>query len=78
MSETADKIREAVYEVYGKGAMADGLIEDLAKRIDACEPVVTEGDALRRSDTIFKTCWNWFSGGSTAELATQDIEESLL
>jgi hypothetical protein len=58
---------------YGQNAMAYGLAEDLIKKM----PDWNEEDREERERQIMLTCWNWFSGGGTAEIVAHQIKMAL-
>lgn len=75
---TYEKILPIVTEIYGDGIMAEGLAKQLAEKVEDFDPSEFDyhGDE-QREDMIRLTCWNWFSGGGTAEIAAERIEEAL-
>lgn len=78
MTDTQKTIAPIVYETYGNSQMAKALIVDLAKKIDGYQPQADDGDYGRsREYVIHMTCWNFFSGGTTAESVARKIEEAL-
>lgn len=73
MTTNADAAITAIIEdTYGKAAMPKALAADLIKKL----PTWDESDRDREYE-IMLTCWNWFSGGSTAESVARRIEEAL-
>lgn len=75
---TEDTIRPILTKTYGDGSMPRALATHLAEKIDAWpdsgQP--TYG-AETREDMIRLTCWDWFSGGGTAEGVARQIEAAL-
>lgn len=65
-----DVIAPIITEIYGSSTMAQGLIDHLAEKI-------ANYDGPNREQTVLTTCWDWFSGGSTARLVAQLIEDAL-
>lgn len=63
VKEIADAIRPTVTSVYGESPAALALADDLAGRI------ADNAD----EDTIMRTCWMWFPGGTTAQTAARQI-----
>lgn len=77
--EIFSTIRPILGETYGDGSMVDALAIDLSERIERWNdhPSQPSYEDRTREDMIFQTCWNWFSGGSTAESVAKQIEEAL-
>jgi hypothetical protein len=71
---TRDRIKPAIVRTYGASPMAHSLAAHLADRIDTWEPRYPDET---RENMIRETCWNWFSGGSTATIAARRVEEAL-
>ena len=71
---TAEKIRPIIESTYGKGPLAQELIEYLEKQIDNFTPRY-EDDS--REDMVMQTCWTWMTGGTTAEAVAKEIEAAL-
>lgn len=69
-TELSSRVRPIVLETYGRSGMATALVGHLAERIAAYE-----GDDRERM--VRDVCWNWFSGGTTAEGVARRIEASL-
>lgn len=63
-------IRTVVTNRYGRNPMANGLADDLIEKIPGW-------DKDDRERQIMLTCWNWFSGGSTAEVVAHQIKMGL-
>jgi hypothetical protein len=78
MSNTASIIAPIVIDTYGDNVMAAALVERLAEKIDTWpdSPQPRYGSRTRE-DMVRLTCWDWFSGGSTAECVAEDIEAAL-
>lgn len=68
-----DKITSIVTGRYGRNAMAEALAADLIEKI----PGWAENDREERERKIMLTCWDWFSGGSTAEIVADQIKMAL-
>ena len=65
-----DTLRPIIERTYGKSPMAQALADHLAVKI-----MDYDGDDRQRM--ILMTCWDWFSGGSTAEFVAERIEAEL-
>lgn len=72
---TLDVVLPIIESTYGRGSMPKALAEHLAEKIDAHSP--SERYHYSRETMIRDTCWNWFSGGSTAEHVAERIEAAL-
>lgn len=70
ITNTYNIVAPIVTKTYGPSAMAKGLAMHLSEKIDAYT-----GDDRERM--IMLTCWDWFSGGTTAEGVAHAIEEKL-
>lgn len=69
-------IQPIVFETYGESAMSRAFITDLASKIETFSPYQSRYSS--REGMIFQICWNWFSGGTTAENIAKRIETALL
>lgn len=67
-----ERITPIITSVYGDSVMSRALIAHLA-------PKISDGvfDSRGRQHSIMLTCWDWFSGGSTAEYVASKIEDVL-
>lgn len=76
---TYEKIAPIIFETYGEAAMPKALAENLAVDIDSYNESAAAGRYLvnTREELIWHTCWDWFSGGSTAEYVAKKIEAVL-
>lgn len=74
---TLDRILPILRSIYGKGSMVDSLGEHLAEKIDTYAPKPDDYEDEDRERMIMLTCWNWFSGGSTAHIVAAKIEAAL-
>jgi hypothetical protein len=74
MSGTREKVAPILHRTYGKGGMVDALADHLATQIDAYP---TTPGTRSRQDIIMLTCWDWFSGGDTANHVAEQIEAVL-
>jgi hypothetical protein len=74
-SGTRDVIAPILRDTYGKGSMVESLADHLAQKIDAHDG--SQRYSGSREDMVFRTCWDWFSGGSTAEAVAEEIEAAL-
>jgi hypothetical protein len=72
---TLDIIEPIIVKTYGKGAVSVALAEHLANKIDTFQS--RQFGPETREDMIRETCWNWMTGGSTAERAAGKIEIAL-
>lgn len=70
-------VEPVIRKTYGKGGMAEALAKHLAEKIDAWPGGQPRYGAESREDMIRLTCWDWFSGGTTAEGVARQIEERL-
>jgi hypothetical protein len=77
MSNTASIIAPIVTKTYGDTDMATALVENLAEKIDDWPRRRKHHSFRDREDMVRMTCWDWFSGGSTAECVAEDIEAAL-
>jgi hypothetical protein len=66
-----DIVTTIIINVYGRNTMAKSLAYDLIEKMPGW-------DKDDREHQIMQTCWNWFSGGSTAEAVAYKIEMALL
>ena len=74
---TTERIRPAIHETYGESNFAEALVDHLAQKIDewdSSEHTELDFGEATRHDMIRMTCWNWFSGGGTAEIAARRVE----
>lgn len=75
---TEDLIRSLVVKTYGGGSMPLALSVELARKIDNYEPRTDDLEDEDRERMIRDTCWNWFSGGGTANSLAAKIEALLV
>lgn len=69
------RILQALQGVYGDSKMVEGLADHLDEKIERFEvrdPAYYGDNQL--NDMIRETCWNWFSGGGTAQIAADRVE----
>lgn len=69
---TTELIRPVIWEIYGRGAMAEALVDHLGAKIDT-----DDWDARGREHGLMIACWDWFAGGGTAAIAARNIENLL-
>lgn len=74
--DTAQKIRPILLATYGKTAMVDDLVVHLSEEIDAY-PNGVRGGYRSREETIMLICWDWMTGGTTADSVAKKIEAVL-
>ena len=75
---TRDVITPILYRTYGKGKMVDSLADHLAAEIDAWAPDPRlRGTNLDRETMIMRVCWDWMTGGSTAESVAREIDRAV-
>lgn len=74
---TQERIRPIIERTYGTNAKSEGLVKDLAEKIDNYEPTDPNEARGGRENMILLTCWNWFSGGTIAENTARRIEQQL-
>lgn len=78
---TLATIKPILIKTYGFGSMTLALADHLAKSIT--NKSITnytprwEGQGSNREGMIRETCWNWMTGGTTAEHVARDIEAAL-
>jgi hypothetical protein len=67
------KILDALRHVYGKGRMVDALAATVDGKFDGW--LRGEGQAAHHGleYAVQMECWNWFSGGGTAEIAARRV-----
>lgn len=66
------KIAPIICATYGDTDYARSLAENLAARIDA-----RKWDSRGREYMVMLACWDWFSGGTTADNVARRIEAVL-
>lgn len=71
MMSTENAIRPTIFRTYGDNGMSRALVVHLAERIDAY------GQGHDRPNMVMRICWDWFSGGDTADRASLEIEAAL-
>lgn len=76
MTDTLATIRPIILRAYGSGPMAEALAEYLAAKIDTYSPDHA-GERNSRERMIMLTCWDWMTGGSTAESVAARIATAL-
>lgn len=74
MSDTLATIRPILIKTYGRGGMVDALANVLAEKIDAYDP---QDDRDSRERMVMLVCWDWMTGGTTAQFCASDIERAL-
>ena len=74
---TREIVTSIIRETYGRSDMADALARHLAEKIDSFVGEDNGRPVRSREDMIWRTCWDWFSGGTTAENVARKIEEAL-
>ena len=73
---TVEKILPALQESYGEGAMVTALAQHIVQQWPNMVAEAEDGwHDLQHSLRL--TCWNWFSGGDTANLTADRILEAL-
>jgi hypothetical protein len=75
-AEIEAAIRPIVVAYYGDGELPLALTARLAEKI-ANPDIQPRYGYEGREDMIRMTCWDWFSGGGTAQCVAQDIEGKL-
>ena len=73
---TEEQLQEAILPIlsktYGAGSYTEALAAALADRIShEC------WDSRGREYMVMLACWDWFSGGTTAEATARKIEEAI-
>lgn len=77
MSDTLDTLKlilPIIEKTYGRGSMPRALAAHLAEKVEAWDG---SDEHRSREDMIRLTCWDWFSGGTTAASAARKVEEAL-
>jgi hypothetical protein len=69
---STEAIEAIIYKTYGRGAYSESLVKHLAEKI-ADDAWGSRG----REHTIMLICWDWMTGGSTAESVARQIELAL-
>ena len=67
-------IESTITKTYGDNGMSRALVAHLAEKIASFEP---RHKRDTRQDMVMRTCWDWFSGGSTAASVADKIETAL-
>jgi hypothetical protein len=70
-----DALWPDIATTYGDNGVSRALAAYLAEKITNGE---FEKDSRGREYRIMVTCWNWFSGGTTAESVAKKIEQEML
>jgi hypothetical protein len=68
-------IQPIIIDVYGDTAMARALAENLAERVENADWRGL-GD-YNREDSIRNICWDWMTGGDTAQYTAERVERAL-
>lgn len=74
---TFDIVRETLESIYGEGSFCQAGYEHIASKIDAWPDVKPSYQAENREEMIMHACWDFFTGGSTAQIAARRLEEAL-
>jgi hypothetical protein len=69
---TLEIIQPILFKTYGEGDWTKALSVELANRIDN-----KKEDYRGRQHMIMMCCWDWMTGGTTAESVAEEIEEAL-
>jgi hypothetical protein len=69
-------VKPILVKTYGAGSMTLALADHLAESIDNYIPR-WKSQGSNRESMIRETCWNWMTGGTTAERVARDIEAAL-
>lgn len=73
-----DQILDVLESIYGKSYLCPVLAEELAKKVPEWQKEEREGKARRDcKEEIRIRCWDYFSGGDTAEVAARRILEAI-
>lgn len=69
-------IQPIIFDVYGDTAMARALAEHLAERVENTD--WRKETSYSREDSIRNVCWDWMTGGDTAQYVANRIEAALV
>lgn len=72
-STTHNVIEPIILRTYGDNGMSRALVVHLAAKIND-----GDYDSRGREHMIMHICWDWFSGGTTAEAVAGEIEAQLV
>lgn len=67
-------VRTFITDTYGDNGMSRALVVALGERIDKFDD---EGGRYHREDMIRNVCWDWMTGGTTAQYVAEKIESAL-
>jgi hypothetical protein len=70
--DTYDTILPVVQRIYGAGDWTEALTRELARRLD-----LMDWDSRGREYMVMMICWDWMTGGSTADYASKEILTAL-
>jgi hypothetical protein len=77
MNNTQAIITPILERTYGKGNMVDALAALLAARIDNWPNAPEYEKSRGREYIVMSICWDWMTGGDTAEYVAKKIEAVL-
>jgi hypothetical protein len=66
--DTYTAILPVVQRIYGAGDWTEAMTRELARRLDA-----KDWDSRGREYMVMMVCWDWMTGGTTAEHAAKEI-----
>lgn len=69
---TLDLIWPTISNTYGASSSSRAMAAELVRRIDA-----EDWDSRGREYMVMRICWDWMTGGGTAESAARQIERAL-
>lgn len=75
MTPTERIIAPILVDTYGTGGMVGALIAHLAHAIDTYAG--EEDERGGREYMVMRVCWDWMTGGSTADAVAREIEDAL-
>jgi hypothetical protein len=75
LAKTERTIAPILVQTYGDNATTYALALHLAEKIDSYAG--EDDDRGGRERMICGVCWDWMTGGSTAEAVAREIEEAL-
>lgn len=72
---TEDVIRPIILQTYGDNGVTRAMVVHLAERIDNYDGHYDERGG--REHMVMRVCWDWMTGGTTAESVARKIEDAL-
>lgn len=75
---TLEIVQSVLEPIYGSGSFPQAGYQHIAKKVDAWPNCKPSYHARDREQMILHTCWDFFTGGGTAEIAARRLEEALV